>query len=201
MVALLTEPVRQARAGARATTECYTLSVTSTNWVQGARISRDPIGEKGGMNLYEFSRNNCFMWVDILGLGTWNISLPNVGNPGGASERPVIAASYTMDADEMKCCKAFKIKRKARGGLKWSDDDDPDSRESYNDTANSTGDQPGGWYGLGPQIIPLTYHFTWTAVCTQGPQSGQILSETSREYKLFWYKGKLYEQPPSPTSP
>jgi RHS repeat-associated protein len=33
----------------------------------GRWLSRDPIGERGGINLYEFAYNNPYRWIDILG--------------------------------------------------------------------------------------------------------------------------------------
>jgi len=64
MVAFLTEPREALRADTREPTECYTLSDTFTTWTQGARISRDPIGEEGGLNLYGFVNNDPIAIVD-----------------------------------------------------------------------------------------------------------------------------------------
>jgi RHS repeat-associated protein len=54
----------------------------------GRWISRDPLGERGGVNLYDYVRNNPTRWIDPLGEDIWvgsrglhqNI---NVGDPNG----------------------------------------------------------------------------------------------------------------------
>lgn len=41
------------------------------NPLDGRWISRDPIMEKGGLNLYEFARNNIYLKIDYMGLLCW----------------------------------------------------------------------------------------------------------------------------------
>ena len=45
-------------------------------------ISRDPIGERGGINLYGYVGNNSLYWVDPLGL-SWTQTLGVIGGAGG----------------------------------------------------------------------------------------------------------------------
>jgi len=54
--------------------------------VTGRWPSRDPIGERGGLNLYGFVENGSVNWVDLLGLKLhFNIQLANAGGPGRGS--------------------------------------------------------------------------------------------------------------------
>jgi RHS repeat-associated protein len=59
--------------------------------VTGRWPSRDPIGERGGLNLYGFVRNNAIRWIDILGLEGFGVpygggSIGGPVNPGGGDE-------------------------------------------------------------------------------------------------------------------
>jgi RHS repeat-associated protein len=45
----------------------------------GEWVSRDPIAEKGGVNLYSITRNNCVNFVDIMGLLDWIIPPSSMG--------------------------------------------------------------------------------------------------------------------------
>ena len=50
----------------------------------GRRLSRDPIGEAGGRNLYAFAGNDPVNSQDVLGLFSWfGRSGPQEGSPGG----------------------------------------------------------------------------------------------------------------------
>ena len=81
-----------------------------------------------------------------------------------------------------------------------SSDDDPNGGLSVGGFGASSGDQPGG-SGIfqGPQLIPATFHFTWTAVCIKGCCAGKVLSQTSRDYHLWLYTGAFI--PPAPPAP
>jgi hypothetical protein len=168
--------------------------------------NRDPNEEFGGLNLYEYVRNNPINWVDPFGLGTWSITIENDDSTGSSAynARPAIDANYTEDADEKKCCDQFKIKRTASGLASSSSDDDPNGGYSVGGYGASSGDQPGG-SGIfqGPQLIPATFHFTWTAICIKGCCAGKVLSQTSRDYHLWLYTGTFVPPPPPapPTPP
>lgn len=68
----------------------------------GRWINRDPIGEKGGINVYAFLRNQVTTGIDALGRETWNASCDSV-------EFTVIVGIYAMD------CAAWSECRKCDG--------------------------------------------------------------------------------------
>ena len=103
MVAAITTPVRRARAGTRARAECYTLSVTSTNWTLGERISRDPIGTKGGINIYWAMDNAPVNNIDSLGLYTVKKCNIEVLLGHSSSIDPNIS-NETCSATCVRCC-------------------------------------------------------------------------------------------------
>ena len=95
MVAAITEPVRKARAGARARTRCYPLSATSTKWTLGERISRDPLGEKAFQIILLLDRK----WIVRLPLSFETILedyLTPPGFNGNSSDLPMLQESDVL---------------------------------------------------------------------------------------------------------
>jgi hypothetical protein len=75
-------------------------------------LSRDPIAEKGGLNLYEYVRDNPVAGIDPYGLGTWSITPQDVsaqlsaGDIGAGASSSGYQASYVPSAGE---CSSGKI--------------------------------------------------------------------------------------------
>ena len=160
----------------------------------GRFVSRDPKGERRGVNLLAYCQNNSISECDPLGLGSWNITIKNPGGIalGGLIEPPVILASYTMDKKD-GCCTSFTINRSATTSfLGWPFSNPHDTNPNLPVTpgnayqpGRSDADQPG------PALWPMTFHFQWAAICTAGPRAGHVLSTTSRDYTLWLNKGKF----------
>lgn len=68
--------------------------------------SRDPIEERGGVNLYGFVGNNGINWFDLFGMQNAAPNPPNV--PVGSMIRTVAEASIRLTCDE-ECCKKWKL--------------------------------------------------------------------------------------------
>ena len=64
--------------------------------------SRDPIEEKGGVNLYGMVRNNPIRYVDRLGLEKWLCIMSNVCEKNGAGDTDGHAALVLVDTDTGK---------------------------------------------------------------------------------------------------
>jgi RHS repeat-associated protein len=170
----------------------------------GTWPNRDPIGEKGGKNIYAFVGNDPIFYVDVFGWGRWNIEII----PSGSSwSVPVITASYFATADDLKkvCCgQTYHVTREAwtLGGIVGtSNDDGGDGGGTIFGPAHSNPDQPGppiGTGGNGPAIIPHTIHFIWHAICDS---NGKELSKTERYYSVWWNGGSWTSPPFQPPQP
>ena len=69
----------------------------------GRWINRDPIKERGGLNLYGMRGNNCVNRIDVLGLSTITVSINRTSRTEQAIYSTVTA---TTDSDSInKCCK------------------------------------------------------------------------------------------------
>jgi RHS repeat-associated protein len=156
----------------------------------GRWLSRDPIGERGGLNLYDYVGNNSISFIDALGTeGTWSfdISYPK-------DERPLIQVSYTMSEDEKKCCNTVEIKRYVSYRMSLGfmvPDPNPYLSGGIGNKympATADPDQPGGPL---PSItlVSATFHFKWDAVCTSGKLNGKILSSRTKTYTTYWKGG------------
>lgn len=175
----------------------YRYLITAT----GRWISRDPINEKGGGNLYGYVANTPLNLVDKLGLeGTWTFSI----HQEKGYFRPTIYVSYKMDAEEKKCCAVVDLQRMVSGsfGFGYKDDSDPvmNSQVGYGDVpAQAVADTPGGAFGglldelfssfSIPTPLPRDFDFKWCAVCIKGSLAGKTLSTRQRFYHAFWYHG------------
>ena len=69
-------------------------SATNGKW-----LSRDPIAERGGVNLYGFVGNDPANHVDVLGRESW---IPNYPPPGGGSTDPATQAANDAISDFFK---------------------------------------------------------------------------------------------------
>jgi len=166
--------------------------------------NRDPIGEKGGKNIYAFVGNDPIFYVDVLGWGRWNIQIIPSGSFWSV---PVITASYFATADDLKkvCCgQTYHMTREAWtfGGIVGTPNDDGgDGGGTVYTPAPSNPDQPGppiGLNGNGPAIIPRTIHFIWHAICDC---NGKELSRTERYYSVWWNGGSWTSPPFQPPQP
>jgi RHS repeat-associated protein len=166
----------------------------------GRWLSKDPIGERGGLNLYSFVDNRCPNSIDPLGLetssgqnGTWEFIIRNASE---LNERPVVDVSFTMDESLACRCREYKIWRYAYSaitGRRFLDGSVDAGLAGYSVKTNNQGwkvfpasaepDQPGG--GIA-NVLALEFKFDWEARCTKGPlkdESGAenvILSILSR---------------------
>ena len=151
-------------------------------------LNRDPIGERGGMNLYVFCKNQAVDRIDYLG-NHWEFSTPKWDDQ---LEELDFTVRYIMSPSERKCCHSVTVDRYVRkllgvgsrfGTYKLDhagDGGETDSRKPYIGYAES--DSPDGqnfyFYRL-----PWTQSFKWEARCKSGPAQGKILSTIERKFK------------------
>ena len=151
-------------------------------------LNRDPIEERGGVNLYAFCENQSVERVDYLG-NHWEFSTPKWDEQ---LEELDFTVRYIMSPSERKCCHSVTVDRYVRkllgvgnrfGTYKLDhagDGGETDSRKPYIGYAES--DSPDGqnfyFYRL-----PWTQSFKWEARCKSGPAKGKILSTIEREFK------------------
>ena len=154
----------------------------------GRWASRDPIGERGGVNLYGIVRNDSVHDVDVRGLGSWKI---DVTDSDTVWENAVVDAYYQLDADEAKCCKNVRIHREAKHwDQQWHDDHDYDNpvpprlEPGVPFRAHAEPDQPGGDNLLGRLLVSWTMPFYWEAICIDGGLSEKTLSTYGRVLRV-----------------
>ena len=161
----------------------------------GEGISRDPSGERGGINLYGYVANEPIGEIDPFGLekgdfgdGDWEPTILS-SEPGtgyGEGEPASLQYSYTESAQEKQCCKSFNIQRFVTWLYKQNDPDGPPGDPSINGVGYSTPDQP-GWFGGHAPGIRIKIKFTWVARCS----SGKALSEITKIWTSQNGKGTL----------
>ena len=161
------------------------------NWrhydpVHGAWLGRDPIGVDGGANLYAFCGNRPLDRVDNLGL-EWEFS----------SHDGDVTVSYTLEAEERKCCQSVTIRRYVRKSIFGGDvigdyELDHELGESEHEngiTGYAEADHPDGpvffiWRSR------WTQKFKWEAVCIKGANRGRVISSVEKYYTteahFFW---------------
>ena len=158
-------------------------------------LTRDPIGEEGGANLYGFCKNDSISRVDVNGCGTWRFGIPSI-----CGNYPEFTVSYEMDSAERKCCKGIQVLRYVRkfitGGKygPYSLDGTPDQFTSSYPIGYAPDDWPEG-PGVGiPFADEPYYRITWhwdflfKAKCTAGPKAGEILSASQKFYRAAGHK-------------
>jgi hypothetical protein len=164
------------------------------SWPGGVMIvwpNRDPIGEKGGANLYACLGNDPVGKADLLGQGQWTLTI----DPGETEDLatflfpgPVIKVSYMVDDGQAKCCKEYEIRRYARqriiGALIpgwWRRDDigyEPTIGNVLSHIPTSAyPDQPGFRLPLLGWVAPLVANFRWEVWCITGASAGTKLTE------------------------
>jgi hypothetical protein len=171
---------------------------------QGRWLSRDPIEERGGVNLYGVVGNNLINGVDLYGLGTWSFEVHDNG-----TVYMHVEVTYDMDAKERKCCQEAVIDRFVRElfGVfacrwgRWGSDNTPGGGGSYHGDdgkAYAEEDKPigvgvglpfgrffGGKYGnIELCRFSRSYAFKWIARCVKGPWTGKELSTAKKTYKV-----------------
>ena len=167
--------------------------------VTGRWASQDPIAENGGMNLYEYVHDNPTSLIDPLGFGTWNFS-----SSGGLT-----SVTYTLDAEERKCCNSATVNRWYLGLLGWHDDNthipggggqwDPKKGQASAepDSPNGPGisDTPFGFQipFIPPREvrIPFAEYFKFQAVCTSGKTPAWTNKVLSTRYNIYYIHGSV----------
>ena len=151
-------------------------------------LTRDPIEEDSGLNLYGFCGNNPVSAYDCFGK-YWEFSTPKWNKE---LEELDFTVKYIMSASERRCCHAVTVDRYVRKlfgvGNRFgpysldhaADGGMTDFKRPYVGYAES--DSPDGqnfyFYRL-----PWTQSFKWEARCTAGPGKGKILSSVERQFK------------------
>lgn len=159
-------------------------------------LNRDPIEERGGINLYGFCGNMPVGKVDHLGKH-WEFSTPKWDEE---SEELDFTVRYIMSHKERKCCNKVTVDRYVRklfgryGGV-WGPyklDHAADGGITYAHrpyVGFAEPDSPDGQVFL-IWRLPWTQSFKWQARCTDGPNKGKILSSIERKFKttghLLW---------------
>jgi len=168
----------------------------------GRWIQRDYMGERGGLNLYGYVGNDPINLIDPLGFGTWTFDTNPKAYPGMSG----VDAYYTLDADELKCCKNAVVDRYVIDGLaRPFDGDGPPMNmgpRNHNNQVHAQYDAPRG-PGYGPWWSPYNYRpphserFILQARCTAGPAAGKILSTI----RIGVNSGGSWNQGETPTAP
>ncbi|MCX8155570.1 MAG: RHS repeat-associated core domain-containing protein [Verrucomicrobiae bacterium] len=140
------------------------------NPTTGRWPNRDPIGEKGGLNLYGFVYNDPISAVDACGLQCYRVSNKNLAFSGGRSLGPVsysygFSAEVTYEACD-KCCgngrkvqdEKYSVKLNASGSLRggpwqWGDAEEMGNWRvsisgwlGFQLFATGSGSASGNWY-------------------------------------------------------
>ena len=185
-------------------------SVSLMRW-----LSRDPIEERGGKNLYAFCQNSIFKF-DAIGLSGWSFSaLPYSIEDPDYSPGLRVLVSYEMYPAERKCCKAVIVIRYVRmkrgnGGLTGDYELDQTEDQSWVDVDNphigkaplDNPEGPGGFYlpGIGLYRKEWRWDFLFKAKCIRGADAGKILSTAQKYYYAegHWdgnnFNGHFYEK-------
>jgi len=136
----------------------------------GRWVSRDPIGERGGVNLYEFVNNNSLSWFDSFGLccGSFvirekpHIKVPDsqLGASGGKEYLDGFQVQYTpcdpcsCPADKIRLVQAIKSNGGTGAGPQF--DSSPDQRRGNISGGDTSLPSYTDW-GMSGDYGPLSY--------------------------------------------
>ncbi len=168
----------------------------------GLWVSRDPIGERGGINLYGFVANNSINAVDVSGLrvyvgteGNWTYSATYNVEPYSSKEigfpgQLEVLVSYKLDAAQRKCCKAVRVDRYVRIFLLGGDTIGPYILDHatkggyWKEDGQAEDDGPDGPAPFPPKVYrwPWTQSFKWIAVCTRGANANKTISVLKKNF-------------------
>ncbi|MFA7054262.1 MAG: RHS repeat-associated core domain-containing protein, partial [Kiritimatiellia bacterium] len=181
---------------------CYTFR--PYNPLDGRFISRDPIEEQGGLNLYGFVGNDPVNKIDSLGReiigteGNWTYSALWGTVPYSKYGTLDVRVIYTMDTEERKCCDAVHVDRYVRKFLMYGAIGpyvlDHGTEGGYNE-ANGTAeeDEPDGpSFTFGIYRSAWSWAFKWVATCARGQHKGKVYSVLKKTYRT---SGHFINQP------
>ncbi len=172
----------------------------------GRWLNRDPIEEEGGDNLYGFTENDPVNKIDKLGRktmvgteGNWTYSavwgtVPYAKNSGKLE----VHVTYTMDAEERKCCDAIHIDRYVRKFLMCGTIGpyvlDHGTEGGYHEASGvAEEDEPDGpSFTFGIYRSAWSWSFKWVATCAQGRHKGIVYSVLKKTYRT---SGHFKNQP------
>ena len=160
----------------------------------GRWLSRDPIGERGGANLYVHTANSSVNLVDLLGQVVFGPSFHMSVTDQGEFGRSRMSFAYTYD-----CCRCTRVIFKQRvqttsvirflgfpitTDTPWHWDGPQPYSEGYEDLPGCAAgkgwsraevdDRPGYSENAAFKIASLTQEFDTSAWCAEGPDAGRI---------------------------
>ena len=165
-------------------------------------LNRDPIGERGSINVYSFCRNNSLCRYDRNGQAFSNFTDPGGGWSFWVEKSPtdddfLVRAKYTLTRNQRCSCEKVEVDRYVRkilgignkygsygldhSGERVSSLDDPYS-------GYAEGDTPDG-QSLFFYRMPWTQSFKFVARCVKGQMDGQVLSTIEKKFKTtgHWF--------------
>lgn len=174
----------------------------------GRWLSRDPKGEKGGLNLYGFVSNRPLTDFDPQGLGTWTFHLERgdkILQPG-----PFVTVLYKADKGQTMCCTDYIIKRYARphviGAMipePWRFDESGLGGTVGNPVTGSPAsaepDEPSQRLWLLGWLVPLVADFRYDVICTGGANKNKVLTSIVETLVVLGNGGEWVGYPAQPT--
>ena len=146
--------------------------------------------------MFAYVGNKSVGATDSLGKGVWTF-----GGPSFSGNYPEFTVSYSLDANEQKCCKGAKVLRHVRKFLGQGgqigpfvlDGEDDQFVESY-PISYAPDDWPEG-PGIGiPFASEPLYRVSWNwdfkfeALCVKGPWEGRVLSSARKFYSAAGHR-------------
>ena len=175
-------------------------------------LTRDPIEEQGGVNLYGFCGNNGVSKWDSVGRAFSDFAEPGVGWSFSVQRSILdddfqVVVKYTMSRGQRRCCERVEVDRYVRKlfgiGNRYGKYvlDHGGERERLNEdpfTGYAEGDTPNG-QTLFFYRLPWTQSFKYVARCALGRLAGTIFSTVEKKFKTdgHWlgqeYNGRFVE--------
>ena len=165
-------------------------------------LTRDPIGEEGGINIYTFCRNNSLCKYDRNGQAFSNFTEPGGGWSFWVEKSPtdedfLVRAKYTLTRNQRCSCEKVEVDRYVRKilgvgnkygsyGLDHGGERESSLEDPYSGYAE--GDTPDG-QSLFLYRLPWTQSFKFVARCVKGKMNGQVLSTIEKKFKTtgHWF--------------